>query len=224
MYEVDPDGDLIIILHSSEEQFAPWDDQDDKPTVSPTFLECDATVETGGLQVTTDGASPTSSITLPRSWHFKVSSKHLILASPRFKKMLTGDWKEAKTVNEDGYRHVTLDAGFDPEALKLFLDIIHGRIRKVPKSLDLEMLAKVSILVDDLECHEEVELFRDIWLKDMSTSSPTEYSRDLVLWILVSSVFYKPELFEFTTRTAILYSTERIQTLGLPLRDVIVGK
>jgi len=156
--------------------------------------------------------------------HFKVSSKHLSLASRRFKIMLRGNWEEAKTVHEDGCRHVTLDSGFDPGALKLLLDIIHGKTSKVPRSLNLEMLAKLSVLVDDFECYEEVDVFVDIWLDSLPISPPTEYGRDLVLWILVSSVFRKSELYKSTTRTAILRSTEPIQTLGLPVRGIIVGK
>tara|TARA_R110002060_G_scaffold31897_3_gene42533 strand:- start:388 stop:744 length:357 start_codon:yes stop_codon:yes gene_type:complete len=117
---------------------------------------------------------------------------------------------------------VTLE-GFDPSALKILLDIIHGKTRRVPRSLDLEMLAKVSVLVDDLECHEEVEIFVDIWLKDLPSSPPSEYNRDLILWILISSVFHRTALFNTATRTAILHSAGPIQSLELPVRSIIVG-
>lgn len=52
--------------------------------------------------------------------------------------------------------------GFDSSALKLLLDIIHGKARRVLRSLDLEMLAKVSVFLDDFECYEEVEVFMHI--------------------------------------------------------------
>jgi hypothetical protein len=224
LYEVDPDGDLVIILPSTDAAFAPWNDPNDELTVSSDSLENDFTVTIVCSQVTIVDERPSTSDASPPSVHFKVSSKHLSLASRRFKKMLSGDWGEAKTIYEDGCRHVTLDDGFDSDAVKLLLDIIHGQTSKVPRSLDLEMLAKVSVLVDDFECYEAVGVFVDIWLDHLPISLPAEYNRDLVLWMLVSSVFRKSKLFESTTRTAIMHSTEPIQTLGLPVRDIIVGK
>lgn len=223
-YDVDANGDLLIILPSTIEEFAPWNDSNDELTTLPDSLENESTVKVVGSHTAIDDAGPSSGNMEPPYLQFKVSSKHLSLASRRFERMLTGNWEEAKTIHEDGYRHVTLDAGFDPDALKLLLNIIHGKTRKVPRSLDLEMLAKLSVLVDDFECFEEVEVFVDIWLDKLPYSPPTEYSRDLVLWILVSSVFHKSELFESTTCAAIWHSTEPIETLGLPIRDIIVGK
>ncbi|KFY42445.1 hypothetical protein V494_02402 [Pseudogymnoascus sp. VKM F-4513 (FW-928)] len=224
LYEVDPDGDLVIILSSTDAAFAPWNDPNDELTVSSDSLETDFTVNIACSQVTIVDERPSTSDASPPSVHFKVSSKHLSLASRRFKKMLSGDWEEAKRIYEDGCRHVTLDDGFDSDAVKLLLDIIHGQTSKVPRSLDLEMLAKVSVLVDDFECYEAVGVFVDIWLEHLPIPLPAEYNRDLVLWMLVSSVFRKPKLFESTTRTAIMHSIEPIQTLGLPVRDIIVAK
>jgi hypothetical protein len=206
VYEVDADGDLLIILPPTDEAFAPWNGSDDLE-VLPELLESDTGVE----------------VKSPSPLHLKVSSKHLSLASRRFKRMLTGDWKEAQIVHQDGCRHMILE-GFDSSALKLLLDIIHGKTRRVPRSLDLEMLAKVSVLVDDFECHDELEVFTDIWLDNMPRMPPSEYHRDLVLWILISSVFHKSKLFKSATCTAILQSNGRIQTLGLPVRQIIVGK
>jgi hypothetical protein len=221
LYEVDPDGDLLLILPSPEEAFAPWNEPEDVETL-PDLPESGPGVGIISSPSATDEGDLPVSYTSPSSFHLKVSSKHLILASHRFKKMLTGNWVEANLVYEDGCRHVTLE-GFDPTALKLLLDIIHGKTRKVPRSLDLEMLAKVSVIVDDLECHEEVEVFSEIWLKHLPKSPPTEYNRDLVLWILISFVFRQSSEFESATRTAILRSAGPIQTLGLPLRSIIVG-
>lgn len=219
LYEVDPDGDLLIILPFSNEAFAPWNDSDDREALP----ERDPGVEISSPPSTTHEGNLLASYTSPLPLHLKVSSKHLILASRHFRKMLTGNWGEANTIHEDGYRHVTLE-GFDPSALKLLLDIIHGKTRKVPRSLDLEMLAKVSVLVDDFECHEEVEVFSDIWLNHLQDSLATEYNRDLILWILISSVFRKSALFKSATRTAILHSTRPIQALGLPIRGIIIGE
>jgi hypothetical protein len=159
----------------------------------------------------------------PGQLQLKVSSKHLMVASPRFKKMLSGDWVEAKTIHPDGYRHVELE-GFDPEGTQIVLNILHGKTRRVPRTVDLELLAKIAVVVDDLECHEEVEVFSDMWIAKSRASVPIEYDRDLILGILVASVFRKPDLFKSTTRTAILWSPSPIQTLGLPIRQSVVGE
>ena len=128
-----------------------------------------------------------------------------------------------KTIHPDGYRHVELE-GFDPEGTKIVLNILHGKTRRVPRTVDLELLAKIAVVVDDLECYEEVEVFSDMWIAESRATVPIEYDRDLILWILVSSVFRKPDLFKSTTRTAISWSPGPIQTLGLPIRQSVVGE
>ncbi|KAG9228176.1 hypothetical protein BJ875DRAFT_336536, partial [Amylocarpus encephaloides] len=58
----------------------------------------------------------------------------------------------------DSYRYVTIE-GFNLSTLKLLLNIIYRKTRKVPRSLDLKMLAKVSVLVNNFKYYEEVEVF-----------------------------------------------------------------
>jgi hypothetical protein len=78
-----------------------------------------------------------------------------MLASERFKKMLTGDWSKAITVYSDGCRHINLGHyNSDPLALQIRLHVIHGKTRDIPRNIDLEMLAKVAVLVDDFELLE----------------------------------------------------------------------
>lgn len=63
------------------------------------------------------------------------------------------------------------------EAFKILLNIIHGKNSKVPHSLSLEMLAKVSEWVDDLDCYEQVEVFVDIWISQLKKSLPKKVSK-----------------------------------------------
>ncbi|ELR03862.1 hypothetical protein GMDG_01391 [Pseudogymnoascus destructans 20631-21] len=86
------------------------------------------------------------------------------------------------------------------------------------------MLAKVSELVDDLDCYEQVEVFGDIWIRQLEKSLPKEYGRDLILWILISFVFRQSGLFKSATRTAILHSTGPFMTLELPIRPTIAER
>jgi len=43
LYEIDPDGDLLIILSPTDEAFALWNDPHDELKVSPGSLEDDST-------------------------------------------------------------------------------------------------------------------------------------------------------------------------------------
>jgi len=148
-----------------------------------------------------------------------------MLASPRLKAMFSGPWAEAKNCNAYGLRRWELGDIFDHEAFAIVVDIIHGRNRRVPRSVSLEMLAKISVVVDDLSCFEAVEVFSKMWITELKGSLPSTYCRDLVLWILISSVFRDDTgtILTSATRTAVLHSQGEIDTLGLPIRHDIVG-
>ncbi|KAG5928900.1 hypothetical protein E4U53_002560 [Claviceps sorghi] len=79
---------------------------------------------------------------------FKLSSKHLILASPVFRAMLCGGWKESITPSKTdrdkennprdqnaALREITATE-WDKRALLLLLKILHGRHQHVPLQLD----------------------------------------------------------------------------------------
>ncbi|KAH8743933.1 hypothetical protein F5883DRAFT_379155, partial [Diaporthe sp. PMI_573] len=77
---------------------------------------------------------------------FRLSSKHLKSASPIFKAMLDGNWKESNLTSDLHYTLHTSD--WDTEALQVIMDILHGRSQRVPRSIPLELLAKIAVLVD----------------------------------------------------------------------------
>ena len=92
LYIVDPDSDVIIIHHALRESFAPWDHAEGLSDIEDG--EPDAkTIETPSSLY--DNSTLVISLSPPPELRFKVSSKHLTLASHRFKKMLAGDYKEA---------------------------------------------------------------------------------------------------------------------------------
>lgn len=154
---------------------------------------------------------------------FRLSSKHLKSASPVFKTMLDGKWKES-TLTSDSY--YTLDASdWDTEALQIIMDIIHGRSRRVPRSVTLELLAKVAVLVDYYQCHDTVKFFSDTWIENLQTwkhRSPQLW-RDLILRLCISHVFNQAptihEILHFVVREA----RGPLQTLDLPLPGRMIG-
>ncbi|KAH8883524.1 hypothetical protein GQ53DRAFT_752983 [Thozetella sp. PMI_491] len=151
-----------------------------------------------------------------------LSSKHLILASSYFRSILKGSWKET-AISAGEYIEITA-AEWDTEALLIVMNIIHGHVRRVPRSISLEMLAKIAVLVDYYKCYEVVELFSDCWIESLVKQQllPQEHDRDLVLWLTVAWVFSQDTLFTNVSKLAMETSRGPIETLGLPIPQQII--
>ncbi|KAM0234826.1 hypothetical protein ACHAPO_006190 [Fusarium lateritium] len=117
----------------------------------------------------------------------RVSGKHLALASPCFKKILDAPVAE-EHVDDSGLRRITA-RGWHPWAFNAIINIIHLHHRDVPKSLSLELLAELAMIVDYYECHECMEPYHIIWLESLQYRIPTEYGQDCILFMGISSVF-----------------------------------
>ncbi|KAF2026285.1 hypothetical protein EK21DRAFT_103357 [Setomelanomma holmii] len=151
--------------------------------------------------------------------HYRVSSRHLMLASPVFMCALEKDgWSESVPHQDDGLFHITAD-DWDPQALLVLLLVLHSRNRKVKRTVSLNRLAKLATLVDYYDCVEACGLFTCVWLNNLekTTKAPTTYCRDLILWIWISWVFKENEAFKRSTKTAIEVTNETLQTLDLPI-------
>ncbi|KAK0619421.1 hypothetical protein B0T14DRAFT_432395, partial [Immersiella caudata] len=190
-YVMDPSGDVILTLSNPNAPFAIWD-------ASP------------------QEESQTNSI-LSESATFLVSSRHLILASPMFKAMLTGGWKEGDKSN--GTAEVGAE-DWDTEALVIVMNVLHSHYRQVPKKVSLEMLAKIAIIVDYYQIHEALQIIASLWINALKESLPDSPGRDVTLWILVSLVFGDATVFRQVTKIAILRSKKDItipHNLPIPL-------
>lgn len=152
----------------------------------------------------------------------RVSSRHLILASPYFNRMLKGPWKES-SINS-GSPYTVSASDWDVEALLILMNIIHGQVRKVPRSLSLEMIAKVAVIVDYYQCVEVVEIFAERWLMKLPVPSKRMYYRDLVLRLFVSWMFSEDEVFESLTGRALYSSRGPLNPLDLPIPQAILGE
>ncbi|KAK2602753.1 hypothetical protein N8I77_009260 [Diaporthe amygdali] len=152
---------------------------------------------------------------------FRLSSRHLILASSYFRAMLTGPWEENASRTESFYNVSATD--WDEDALQILMDIIHGNSQKVPRSISLELLAKIAVLVDYYKCHDVVRFFSDTWIETLRNEGGVtqEYCRDFVLWLFVSHVFAQPETFRNLTFVAVQQTRGPLRMLGLPMPDSI---
>ncbi|KND86131.1 hypothetical protein TOPH_09247 [Tolypocladium ophioglossoides CBS 100239] len=146
-----------------------------------------------------------------------------MLASARARVMFRGGYRESEVAPADGFRHWKFEPVFCPKAFEIVLNIIHGQTQKVPDQVTLGMMAEISAVVDDLQCHDAVCFLAKIWIGKLRTYLPDEICADVSRWIFIASVFNKPELFRQATRTALWHSTEPIASAGLPICARIIG-
>ncbi|GJC82996.1 hypothetical protein ColLi_05834 [Colletotrichum liriopes] len=154
---------------------------------------------------------------------FLLSSRHLVLASRYFNAKLNGTWKEATPHPVDRRYHLEA-SDWDPDALLILMQVIHGRMRSVPRRIDFEMLAKIAVLVDYYDCHEVIEVFSSIWIDSLKGQLPSGCNRDLVLWLLISHVFQQDDIFSRITQTAVLEGQGPLPTMDLPIPSIIIGE
>jgi hypothetical protein len=156
---------------------------------------------------------------------FRVCSGNLISASPWFSRLLQRDgWMESHRNPEDNMLHISAE-DWDEEAFVIMMNIFHLRNRQVPRTVTLDMLAKIAVVADYYECTESIELFVEIWLASLKTQSPipTTYCLELIMWIWVSWTFKWAEIFKQSTDVAIKQCDEPFQNLGLPIPSIHCG-
>ncbi|KAK4464678.1 hypothetical protein QBC42DRAFT_263059 [Cladorrhinum samala] len=208
--EIDPSGDAIITLRSSKAPFAVWEP---RPAIKDLSADdpCGGSIEKTEnkkmhekeLLLTTPEVDPDAGTV-----RFLVSSRHLTLASPMIKAMLSNSsgWSEAQ---KDGAGLYQIEAeGWDETAFTIVLDVLHCRYRKVPQTVELEMLAKIAVVVDYYQVHEAMVLASRTWLGSLKAAElqPTNLNRELCLWLTVASVFTEAEMFKSLTRVAMMQS------------------
>ncbi|KAG6980322.1 hypothetical protein BFJ70_g16332 [Fusarium oxysporum] len=155
----------------------------------------------------------------PIEKHFLCSKKHLTLASRRAAKLFSSKFKEASR-EADGLYHWNFGGIFDSEAFELVLKIIHGKTRGIPQDVELDLLAGIASIVDDLECYDALSFFSQKWLLEYgwTYTLPQSVNETLAQLILVSFVFGNAALFQSSTRIAIRCSSDALPTFELPIR------
>ncbi|KAI0452024.1 hypothetical protein F5B21DRAFT_527310 [Xylaria acuta] len=247
-YIIDPNGDVVIRLCNFDAPFAVLHENDELHVVPPKTTGLFGAMSLGDIprQPTKQSQSPSNGVghepvrvappgpgentatsgaqkepsTAPPEIHLQVSSAHLTLASRYFKKAFGGPFKESQP-GIDGLRHVDA-SDWDREALLIVLRIIHGRNRQVPKSLDLEMLAKVAVIVDYYECHEVVDAFVEIWHQRIKGSLCLgSLDRNLILLLHVSWVFRWTDEFKATTKLVLHHSKGLLPAIDERRKEVL---
>jgi len=166
--------------------------------------------------------APTGSV------HYLVSSEHLKMPSPVFTRMLLGADGSSDGLEPDRGHYITIDDDCDEQAMLVLLNIIHLRNRQVPRSVDLEMMTKVAVLINHYKCHEEAEAFTSmwiVWLEETSSPPPNNYCRELILWLCIACIFRLEKIFFDVTATAIKLGADGyVRTMGLPIPASVTGR
>ncbi|KAK0613273.1 hypothetical protein B0T14DRAFT_275988 [Immersiella caudata] len=159
-------------------------------------------------QTTTSNSTPVT---------FRVVSQNLIQTSRVFQAALTGSWQEGSAA-EDGNKNLEAE-GWDSKAMYIVLSAIHYRTREIPRRVTLEMLCKITVLVDYYELHDALYFFLDLWIDSLQYSLPKTYGRDLILWICITSIFSSTRIHKAVTSVAVSQCPGEFRTLGLPIRN-----
>ncbi|KAG5956720.1 hypothetical protein E4U58_006436 [Claviceps cyperi] len=211
-FELDPQGDTILVLRCPKIEQPVWEPKDEeakrkersrilrlKLFGSELLPDEEKTQEPKpGLDAP---ANPSNVPNDSREAHgensernevlFRLSSRHLALASPVFQTMLNGSWKESAPSSDpfdafdetgaplrDGtdcpVRYELTVTEWNEEVFLLLTNILHCRNAVVPLSSDLTTLVKMSVLVDYYQCQEATQLAASLWIGKLSGNLPTK--------------------------------------------------
>lgn len=227
----DPEGDVVLRLH-----YPPSNDNtpDHDGLGLPIALASTSIHEPASPASSTNSDvifTPTSTVTLRapsirsgRPVNMRVSSRHLILASPVFKAIIESRLPAGQTTSQPR-AEITLHND-DPGAFEILMNIMHNHVRKVPDRVDLEMMVKLSVLVDKYQVWQVMGLYVEMWMLKLHDSMPTSYTSDIMSWLSISWVFKLREDFKRVSRIAQQESTAKLTNNGpnpLPVPRTIIG-
>ncbi|GIK07408.1 hypothetical protein Aspvir_003072 [Aspergillus viridinutans] len=134
---------------------------------------------------------------------FKVSSKHLTLASNYFKDHLKKRISPTSTSDEPGYDEVHM-IDCDPGAFLIVMNIIHGQGQRIPKEVDAAMLLKVAAVVRYLDCREACTFVVELWIKRLLEEKKVVYDTwdNCLKWAYISWALGFHSLFTSSTSAA----------------------
>ncbi|KAF5971422.1 hypothetical protein FBULB1_9226 [Fusarium bulbicola] len=195
-YDIDPCGDIELVLKKPNQQnMMP---EDPTRTVHGKNINqkfCNSPCP-GQYQVFSElypkGKNETPDVDVDVEVHMRVSSRHLILASPMFRAMLEGPWKEGNS-SSGTIRRVSAEDS-DAVALAIVLDGIHGRHHGIPTRIQLGLLARISSIVDYYQCREAMRFHYEAWAYS-GPGYPAPYNTTVLL-LYVSWVFHDEKRFE----------------------------
>ncbi|KAG5755434.1 hypothetical protein H9Q69_001894 [Fusarium xylarioides] len=234
-HDIAPNGDLYIVLEKANTMRT-------IPSVTFRFLNVDPPEFGPELRVV-NLPETTSGLELPKDqdedlkYRFRVSSHHLTLASPVFRKMLDGPWKEstpagtslpettpetpAEATKASAIREIST-TGWDVHAFVTVLRIMHGCNRQVPEVVSPSFFMDVAVIVDYYECADAVAIAANLWKDDILAPKSGRFpigGKASVMWLSVAWVFAWPSEFGRAAYREVYHSQgmDLIDTHDLPV-------
>ncbi|KAM0342715.1 hypothetical protein ACHAPU_009326 [Fusarium lateritium] len=223
-HDIVPDGDMELILkdHSTQEM---------TPNVYLSY-----TIENGATEIDVRDYVdyPQVSSGLPSlevsdedyedlvEIRMRVSSHHMMLASPVLKRMIKGPWKESSTDHESNSVRKVTTTGWDAHALVVVLNIIHGQNQNVPQEISFEFFTNVAAIVNYYDCAMAVQLAAELWCRNMY-SPPEYYGKSAIMWLFISRLFDWPSVASDMARLIFFHSKglELVETNDLPIGPLL---
>ncbi|KAF5720458.1 hypothetical protein FMUND_4280 [Fusarium mundagurra] len=234
-YVIDPDGDIELVLNKPNTQKIIPDrvlPGDGGATSDLGFLDRHNVPLQGRYKVFDNFDTPMIGFSvkfaeeIPDVVRIRVSSKHLTFASKVFSAMLQGPWAEATSSlsSQQNPRQISTSA-WDAKAFAIVLDAIHGRVQKIPRYINLVLLARIATIVDYYQCYESLELLSDVWLSDESVTEEDFwlYTEKSLLRLYVAWVFDNDDIFSTEARRALKLSKglSEFQLNDLPVGGIL---
>ncbi|KAF5001104.1 hypothetical protein FGRMN_1298 [Fusarium graminum] len=152
---------------------------------------------------------------------FRVSSAHLILASPVFKAMLDGPFSEGVR-NQNGLFEIKAFE-WNTIAMVVLMDIIHGHHRSVYPKVTLGLFTEIAMVVDYYQCHEIAETFAAKWISACGDEFVTGYDDTTMSRLFIGWVFGRRDLFDAMVFDILNHSTAPLKT-DLPLPNTVLER
>ncbi|KAF5660875.1 hypothetical protein FHETE_8726 [Fusarium heterosporum] len=157
----------------------------------------------------------------PNEVRFRVSSAHLILASPVFKAMLDGPFSEGVR-NKNGLFEIKAFE-WNTIAMVVLMDIIHGHHRSVHPKVTLGLFTEIAMVVDYYQCHEIAETFAAKWVAAWGNEFLTGYDDTTMPRLFIGWVFGQRDLFDAMVFDILNHSTTPLKT-DLPLPSTVLER
>ncbi|RBR26744.1 uncharacterized protein FIESC28_00445 [Fusarium coffeatum] len=249
LHEVDPDGGLIAVLKEPNTQRVIPDIYLPPPKGSenPDFV-LDSTEVLTNFDCSGYPSKEDQDDGSPLEIRYRVSSRHLMLASVTFKKMLSGPWKEASPGDQEPsssevshspcihIREVSA-IGWHADALLTVFKIIHSQCSEVPCAVSLKYLTNVALIANYYQCAGALSLAVQLWIKQgygfkWFKESGLPYGTKLIMWLFIAWVFSQSPLPGNAAHQGLLFEASRsvthesyglsyIETYDLPISEIL---
>ncbi|KAK0750129.1 hypothetical protein B0T18DRAFT_309948, partial [Schizothecium vesticola] len=118
--------------------------------------------------------------------------------------------------------------GWEADVMVVFLDALHGRYLKILKTVTLELLAKIAVIVDYYTAYEAIHLLYPLWVRHLRAmaffATGHHNPRKLALWICITWVFSDEPTFVTVVRDAVQHNATEFWAWDLPIPGAVIDR